>query len=212
MKRFTDHFKSLYSKMGPKKLVEWVIFNSKWLLYFFFLKLIWTLIKLMWVFSHHDELPPETLINVLGSLDVVMIACLVKMIMTGSYNSFVSKDHGYKGENLSSNSLKIKMGSTILGVSSIDLLKVFINVDHIPHDQLWNIVLAKCLIHSAFIIGAYALVKIGYIHTQLEKMEIEVEEKEEELEEHHSGEDIHEHEEHSSEEREEVSTVHHAVI
>lgn len=102
------------------------------------------------------------------------------------------------------------MGSTILGVSSIDLLKVFVNIDHIPHVQLWDLVLAKCLIHSAFIIGAYALVKIGYIHTQLEKMEIEVEEKEEELEEHHT-EDHEVSEEHEHSERESVPMVH-AII
>lgn len=185
MKRFTETLKGWYEKLGPKRIAEIVIFNSKWLLIPFFLKLIWTLMKLLWIFTKYDELPPESLINVLGSLDVVMIACLVKMVMTGSYNSFVSKDHGYPGENLSSNSLKIKMGSTIVGVSSIDLLKVFVNVNEIPHNQLWTIVLVKIAIHAAFIVGAVALVWIGFIHTKLEKIEIEVEEQEERLEESH---------------------------
>ena len=55
----------------------------------------------------------------LEDVDIVMIANLVKMIITGSYNSFVSKKHDDENEKVSSGMLKVKMSTSIMGVSAI---------------------------------------------------------------------------------------------
>jgi uncharacterized membrane protein YqhA len=43
-----------------------------------------------------------------------MIANLVKMIITGSYHSFVDKEHGFKGENANSGMLKVKISTSLI--------------------------------------------------------------------------------------------------
>jgi uncharacterized membrane protein YqhA len=56
-----------------------------------------------------------------------MIAIFVKMIITGSYHSFVDKNHGQPNESSSSGMLKVKLATSIMGVSSIHLLQSFIS-------------------------------------------------------------------------------------
>src|ERR1700685_3024264 len=96
-------------KYTVKWVIEKIIFNVRWLLIPFYFKLMWTLVLLMYTFFLKNELPTQQLIKTLEDLDIVMIANLIKMIITGSYNSFVAKDHGYHNENMSSGVLKIKM-------------------------------------------------------------------------------------------------------
>ena len=108
-------------------VIEKIIFSSKWLLIPFYLKLFWTLIKLLIHFFNEGHLSNEDLLSTLEDVDIVMIANLVKMIITGSYNSFVSKSHCDDSEKISSGGLKVKMTTSIVGVSSIHLLQTFIN-------------------------------------------------------------------------------------
>ena len=103
-----------------KKLIEKMLFGSKWLLVpfyfgliiaqtvylFWFCKDVWHLI---WSASYMSK--EGGMLIILELVDIVMIANLVKMIITGSYHSFVSKNHGYSGENASSGLLKIKMAT-----------------------------------------------------------------------------------------------------
>ena len=110
-----------------KKMIETVIFSSKWLLIPFYLKLFLTLGKLMYHFFSEGTLSNEDLMSTLEDVDIVMIANLVKMIITGSYNSFVDKTHSEDAEKVSSGVLKVKMATSIMGVSSIHLLQTFIN-------------------------------------------------------------------------------------
>ncbi len=100
----------------------------------------------------------------LEAVDIVMIANLVKMIITGSYNSFVSKTHGVDGEQVSSGALKVKMATSVMGVSSIHLLQTFINAANITDDVMHR----QLLIHGTFIVGALALAVIDYLHSKSE--------------------------------------------
>jgi uncharacterized protein (TIGR00645 family) len=102
--------------------------------------------------------------STLEDVDIVMIANLVKMIITGSYNSFVSKSHGVEGEQVSSGALKVKMATSVMGVSSIHLLQTFINAANIPQD----VITKQLMIHGAFIIGAAFLAVIDYLHSKSE--------------------------------------------
>jgi len=153
-----------------RKFCELIIFNAKWLLIPFYFKLIWTLIKLMYHFIFHGKLESEDLISTLEDVDIVMIANLVKMIITGSYNSFVSKLHGNVGENISSGTLKVKMATSLVGVTAIALLSKSVNVEQVS----WEILYKLGFVHVIFLVSAISLQVVDYLHLKSEKHEIEV--------------------------------------
>jgi uncharacterized protein (TIGR00645 family) len=160
-----------------KKKIEFIIFNIKWVLIFFYIKLLWTLIKLLYQFYVNPHLSTEDTMPALEDLDIVMIANLIKMGITGSYNSFVSKHHEYTNENISSGTLKIKIGTSIIGVSSIHLLQVFVNSDKYTLPQIE----IKILINLTFIVSAYVLAKVNDLQVKSEATELEIDIKEQEL-------------------------------
>ena len=92
-----------------KTIIKTIIFSSKWLLIPFLLKLFWTLSVLGFNFIVHGHVTNEGIMATLEAVDVIMCATLVKMIITGSYHSFVDKNHGEVGENSSSGLLKVKL-------------------------------------------------------------------------------------------------------
>lgn len=118
----------------------------------------------MYHFFYQGELSNEDLMSTLEDVDIVMIANLVKMIITGSYNSFVDKSHGIEGEQVSSGALKVKMATSVMGVSSIHLLQTFINAANIAQD----VINKQLLIHGIFIVGAILLAVIDYLHCKSE--------------------------------------------
>lgn len=156
-----------YLNIPPiKKVIEEIIFFSKWLLIPFYLKLFYTLALLLYSFVVDGHLSNEILLQTLEDVDIVMIANLVKMIITGSYNSFVSKEHSEPTEKVSSGLLKVKMSTSIMGVSSIHLLKSFIEAPTLDWDTIWK----QIAIHGIFIVGAIVLSIIDYLHTKSESL------------------------------------------
>jgi len=97
---------------------------------------------------------------VLGLIDVVMISNLLIMVIVGGYETFVSRmgleDHPDQPEWLShvnASVLKVKLATAIIGISSIHLLKTFINADNYAEKTLmW-----QTLIHVAFLASAIAI-------------------------------------------------------
>lgn len=154
-----------------KKVIEFIIFESKWLLTLFYIGLILVLgaycffyVKEVYELVRHVGLLTKDgmLITALELLDIVMIANLIKMINSGSYNSFVSKSHGRKGENVSSGELKLNMAKSLIGVSSIHLLQEF--VSPVPVDP--KAFFQQIIIHSSFLIGALIFAIINYLHSK----------------------------------------------
>ena len=99
---------------------------------------------------------------VLGLVDVVMISNLLIMVIIGGYETFVSRldldDHPDQPEWLShvnASVLKVKLGTAIIGISSIHLLKTFINAAQYDAKTL----IGQTGIHLAFLLSAIA---IGY--------------------------------------------------
>jgi uncharacterized protein (TIGR00645 family) len=104
----------------------------------------------------------ETLIMlvVLGLIDVVMISNLLIMVIVGGYETFVSRmdleGHPDQPEWLShvnASVLKVKLGTAIIGISSIHLLKTFINAPNLSEKTL----LWQTVIHVAFLVSAMAI-------------------------------------------------------
>ena len=97
---------------------------------------------------------------VLGLIDVVMISNLLIMVIVGGYETFVSRmnlqDHPDQPEWLShvnASVLKVKLATAIIGISSIHLLKTFINADNYTD----RVLLAQTGIHIAFLLSALAI-------------------------------------------------------
>jgi uncharacterized protein (TIGR00645 family) len=104
----------------------------------------------------------ETIIMlvVLGLIDVVMISNLLIMVIVGGYETFVSRmdleGHPDQPEWLShvnASVLKVKLGTAIIGISSIHLLKSFINAANYDEKTL----LWQTAIHIAFLLSAMAI-------------------------------------------------------
>ena len=106
--------------------------------------------------------PNETVLMlvVLGLIDVVMISNLLIMVIVGGYETFVSRlgleGHPDQPEWLShvnASVLKVKLATAIIGISSIHLLKTFINAA--AYD--WKTIIAQVGIHITFLVSALAI-------------------------------------------------------
>ena len=106
--------------------------------------------------------PNETVLMlvVLGLIDVVMISNLLIMVIVGGYETFVSRmgleSHPDQPEWLShvnASVLKVKLATAIIGISSIHLLKTFINAEN----TATSVMMWQTLIHVTFLFSAIAV-------------------------------------------------------
>ena len=153
-------------KLGP---LSTLIFASRWLQLPLYLGLI--LAQCVYVFLFMKELSHLILdaniltemgimLLVLGLIDVVMISNLLVMVIVGGYETFVSRlnlqGHPDQPEWLShvnASVLKVKLATAIIGISSIHLLKTFINAAN--YDE--KVLIWQTVIHIAFLFSALAI-------------------------------------------------------
>ncbi|MBK6617374.1 MAG: YqhA family protein [Nitrosomonas sp.] len=112
---------------------------------------------------------------VLGLIDVVMISNLLIMVIIGGYETFVSRmnleGHPDQPEWLShvnASVLKVKLATAIIGISSIHLLKTFINASAYDEKTL----LAQTGIHMTFLFSAIAIAYCDRIITQTSQQSV----------------------------------------
>jgi uncharacterized protein (TIGR00645 family) len=154
------------------RTLENFIFWSRWLQAPLYLGLIaaqgvyvWQfMVELAHLITHAfgagDLTDTDIMLIVLGLIDVVMIANLLIMVIIGGYETFVSRldleGHPDQPEWLShvnAGVLKIKLSTAIIGISSIHLLKTFINAANLPeHAIKWQVV-----IHCVFLVSALTM-------------------------------------------------------
>ena len=113
----------------------------------------------LWHLLHDAHNPQETaiMLSVLGLIDVVMISNLLIMVIVGGYETFVSRlnleGHPDQPEWLShvnAGILKVKLATALIGISSIHLLKTFIDVDkHTDKAVMWQVVIHLTFVGSA---------------------------------------------------------------
>lgn len=158
--------------------LPFIIFGSRWLqlpLYlglivaqcvyvFLFLKELWHLITHAFDFSEQ-----QIMLVVLGLIDVVMISNLLIMVIVGGYETFISRlrleGHPDQPEWLShvnASVLKIKLAMAIIGISSIHLLRTFIEAGNIGSaaratDYTVTGVILQTTIHVVFILSAIGI-------------------------------------------------------
>lgn len=106
------------------------------------------------------------MLGVLNLIDVVMIANLLIMVIIGGYETFVSPlrlqndpDRPEWLDEVNAGSMKVKLALALIGISSIHLLRTFID----PGSQSNSSVMWQVLIHLTLVISAIAIALTNYI-------------------------------------------------
>ena len=129
---------------------------------FLFLKEVWHLL------SHATSLDEiSVMLAVLGLIDVVMISNLLVMVIVGGYETFVSRLNlqGHPDEpewlsHVNASVLKIKLAMAIIGISSIHLLRTFIEAGGLTSGKTGYTetgVMWQTIIHCVFIFSAIGI-------------------------------------------------------
>jgi uncharacterized protein (TIGR00645 family) len=118
----------------------------------------------------------QAMLIVLGLIDVVMISNLLIMVIVGGYETFVSRmelnRHPDQPEWLShvnASVLKIKLAMAIIGISSIHLLRTFIEAGQLgrPNAALTESgIMWQAIIHGLFILSAIGIALVDWISQQ----------------------------------------------
>src|SRR5215510_889746 len=167
------------SSSGQLRPLPQLIFGSRWLqlpLYLgliaaqgvyvvLFLKELWHLLTHATAFGEQ-----QIMLLVLGLIDVVMISNLLVMVIVGGYETFVSRlrleghpDQPEWLDHVNASVLKIKLAMAIIGISSIHLLRTFIEAGSIGTASAKFTepgVMWQTIIHIVFIMSA---VGIAYV-------------------------------------------------
>ncbi|WP_370674945.1 TIGR00645 family protein [Pleomorphomonas sp. PLEO] len=151
-----------------ESVVERIILGSRWILVVFLMGLsvalavyglsfgvkLWKVIGNVFVY---DE--AEMILAMLGLIDAALVASLLVMVMIASYENFVGRFDNHEAElhwlgKLDSGSLKIKVASSIVAISSIHLLQVFLNASQYTEPQImWQVIMHITFVASALMLG-----------------------------------------------------------
>ncbi|HTN98051.1 MAG TPA: TIGR00645 family protein [Nordella sp.] len=160
--------------------VESIILASRWLLVVFYLGLAVALA--IYAFSFANKLidfvskvmvlqETDTILKMLGLIDAALVASLVVMVIISGYENFVSRfDKAVDGEvhwlgKIDAGSLKVKVASTIVAISSIHLLQVFLNSSQYTSEQIMWLT----IMHMAFVVSAIFLAIIDKVMAATKK-------------------------------------------
>lgn len=159
-----------------EKFIETLIYRSRWVLAPIYLGLSLAVIALglkffeeiyhllAHVFSYSEA---EIVLRILSLVDLAMVGGLLIMVMMSGYENFVSRldvqddeeKLGWLG-TMDSSSLKAKIAASIVAISSIHLLKKFMEVETIDNYKLmWFVLIHLTFVVSAFLMGFLDKVK-----------------------------------------------------
>nr|WP_292903902.1 TIGR00645 family protein [Niveispirillum sp.] len=150
-----------------ERLIERTLYASRWLLVPMYLCLAIVLIAFtvrfgvevvhMFDYALFGESEADLILAALSLVDLTLVGSLVVMVMISGYENFVSRiELGEDDEKLSwlgkldSGTLKVKVAASIVAISSIHLLKSFMDADKVSNDKLMWLV----IIHLTFVISA----------------------------------------------------------
>lgn len=155
-----------------ERLIERALYNSRWLLVPMYLGLSVLLLlltisfvtDLVILFPKALELSEkDVILSALALIDLVLVSSLVVMVIISGYENFVSRiDLAETDEKLSwvgkldAGTLKLKVASSIVAISSVHLLKAFMNAAQIDNEKLLWLV----IIHMTFVVSALLMAVI----------------------------------------------------
>lgn len=153
-----------------EKVIERLMYSARWLLAPMYMGMSLVLVVLLVEFYQSvghlllnvlEMREAEVTLEVLTLIDVVLVAGLIVMVMYSGYENFVSKlDIDENTERLSwlgkmdTGSLKAKVAASIVAISSIHLLKIFMDAENVASDKLmWYVIIHLTFVASAFTMG-----------------------------------------------------------
>ena len=152
-----------------EQLIERLLFACRWLLAPLYLGLGLALVALgvkFFLEAFHllqyllVATEADLVLTVLALIDIVLVGSLIVMVMFSGYENFVSRIEA-KGTDsldwlgkLDAGTLKLKVAASIVAISSIHLLRVFMNAQHTDNDKiLWYVILHLTFVVSALLLG-----------------------------------------------------------
>jgi uncharacterized protein (TIGR00645 family) len=152
-----------------ERLIEKLLFALRWLLAPVYLGLSIGLVALGMKFFQEafhvvthvfTSTEAELVLTLLAMIDLVLVGSLIVMVMFSGYENFVSRidaegtdSLGWLGK-LDAGTLKLKVAASIVAISSIHLLRVFMDAQQIANDKiLWYVVLHLTFVVSAVLLG-----------------------------------------------------------
>lgn len=152
-----------------EKFLERIMYSARWILAPIYLGLSLVLILLAVKFFQEiihtvpyilEKTEAELILLVLALIDLALVGGLLVMVMFSGYENFVSRlDIDESAEKLSwlgkmdTTSLKNKVAASIVAISSIHLLKIFMDAENIADNKLmWYV-----LIHLTFVLSAFGM-------------------------------------------------------
>ncbi|MDE1173325.1 MAG: TIGR00645 family protein [Parvibaculaceae bacterium] len=155
-------------------MVERILLASRWILVVFYLGLaaalgLYAVSFLFKFWKVAGELlvldEADMILAMLGLIDAALVASLIVMVMISSYENFIGQfDEGADAElswlgKLDAGGLKIKVASSIVAISSIHLLQIFLNVNQYENSKImW-----MTIMHMAFVFSAVFLAVLDRI-------------------------------------------------
>ena len=152
-----------------EEIFEKTLFASRWIMAPLFLGLSLALVALgfkffqeAWhVFSHLVEMEEADLVlTVLAMIDIVLVGSLIIMVMFSGYENFVSTIDAKGSDSLNwlgkldAGTLKLKVAASIVAISSIHLLRIFMQAQSIENDKImWYVILHLTFVVSAVLLG-----------------------------------------------------------
>jgi uncharacterized protein (TIGR00645 family) len=153
-----------------ERALERLLFACRWLLAPLYLGLALALLVLgIKFFQEAWHVVTEVLtlaesdlvLTVLAMIDIVLVGSLIVMVMFSGYENFVSRidrdddsDTPAWLSQLDAGTLKLKVAASIVAISSIHLLKVFMNAEQTANDKImWYIILHMTFVVSAVLLG-----------------------------------------------------------
>ena len=150
--------------------IEKTLFAARWLLAPLYLGLSLALVALgvkffqeaIHVVSHVFTMSEaDMVLTVLAMIDIVLVGSLIVMVMFSGYENFVSRiDVGPSGDTLGwlgkldAGTLKLKVAASIVAISSIHLLRIFMNAERIENEKImWYVILHLTFVVSALLLG-----------------------------------------------------------
>lgn len=153
-----------------ERMIERLLYASRWLLAPIYLGLSLALIAIAIKFfqeTYHllghilTMGESEMVLVTLALIDLSLVASLVVMVMFSGYENFVSRIDVREGDDkldwlgkLDAGTLKLKVAASIVAISSIHLLQVFVNISQMPSDKLmWYVIIHLTFVLSALLMG-----------------------------------------------------------
>jgi uncharacterized protein (TIGR00645 family) len=185
---FDQRETGMHQRNAVEKLLEAILFKSRWLLAPFYLGLVLSLVLLLGAFiaelmhfmpqlldlTHID--PEQVILAVLSLIDLSLAGNLVVIVIFSGYENFVSKINTENAEDrpswmgtLDFSGLKMKLIGSIVAISAISLLRAFMTLteDTAPLDErklMWMLIL-----HLTFVGSGLMFAIMDYIGNRAEK-------------------------------------------